>query len=217
MPYAKTTWVDNAEPAISAAALNNIENTIDSERTFPTAAGTATALTVTAYHFTLTAGVSLTFIAAADNASGATTLNVNSLGAKSLYKPNTTVAPRLIAGRAYTAWYNGTNFYVLEQDDSFKVAAVSASRALTLADAGAVLYTNGSGNITITVPLNASVPFPIGTRIIVYSQMASDTIFYSDGFLFSVSANKKISALNGQVELIKFGTDNWFLSGDLKA
>lgn len=217
--YIKTTWVEGAEPGITAAALNNIENTIDSERTIPAAGGTATAITATAYHFTLTTGVCIIFIAAADNGSAPTTINVNSLGAKSIYKPGTTVAPRIIAGRVYALWYNGTSFYVNETDDTVKVTAISSSRALTLADAGSYLYVNGTGAVTITIPTHASVPFPIGTRIVVYSQMSYDVIFYGDQppVLLSLNAYKKISGLNGRVELVKILNDYWMLSGDLKA
>lgn len=110
MPYAETTWVDGGAPSISAAKLNNIEDAIVSLRDFPTAGGTANAITVTAYHFSLTAGASLTFIAAADN-TAATTLNVNGLGAKNFYKPGTTDKPYIKSGEAITAWYDGTSFF----------------------------------------------------------------------------------------------------------
>jgi hypothetical protein len=110
MPYAETTWVDGGAPSISAAKLNNIEDAIVSLRDFPTAGGTANAITVTAYHFSLTTGASLTFIAAADN-TAATTLNVNGLGAKNFYKPGTTDKPYIKSGEAITAWYDGTSFF----------------------------------------------------------------------------------------------------------
>lgn len=77
------------------------------------ASGTGTAITlsmpsVTAY----TANMKLTFIASADNSDGATTVDINSLGAKNLYKPNTTTAPNLKSGKPYTVWYDGTNFFL---------------------------------------------------------------------------------------------------------
>lgn len=52
-----------------------------------------------------------TFIASANNSGAATTININTLGAKNLYMPNTTTAPNLISGKPYIVWYNGTNFY----------------------------------------------------------------------------------------------------------
>lgn len=69
---------------------------------FETAGGTATAITLTIPN--LADGVSKTFIASASNNSVATTIN-----GKSLYKPNTTTAPTLIPGKAYTVWYNASS------------------------------------------------------------------------------------------------------------
>jgi hypothetical protein len=81
-------------------------------RTYPTAGGTATAITLTTGYFELTAGRGFTFIASADNSGAATTINADGLGAKSVYKPGGTDAPAIISGKAYTVWYNGTNFFV---------------------------------------------------------------------------------------------------------
>lgn len=69
---------------------------------YVTAGGTATAITLSLP--TLVNGYSKTFIATANNSGTATTIN-----GKSLYKPGTTAAPNLIAGKAYTVWYNSTN------------------------------------------------------------------------------------------------------------
>ena len=76
--------------------------TILADSKFETAGGTATVITLTIPN--LVDGVSKTFIASASNNSAATTIN-----GKSLYKPNTTTAPTLIAGKAYTIWYSPSN------------------------------------------------------------------------------------------------------------
>ncbi len=68
---------------------------------YQTAGGTATAITLTMQ--TLVNGYFKTFIASANNSGAATTIN-----GKKLYKPGTTTAPNLIAGKAYTVWYNST-------------------------------------------------------------------------------------------------------------
>lgn len=52
---------------------------------------------------TLTDGYPITFIASINNGGSATTINN-----KKLYKPNTTTAPTLIAGKAYAVWYDST-------------------------------------------------------------------------------------------------------------
>jgi len=69
------------------------------DETYQVATGTATALIVPMA--TLVNGYSKTFIASANNGAAATTIN-----SKRLYKPSTVIAPTLIAGKAYTVWYN---------------------------------------------------------------------------------------------------------------
>ena len=76
-------------------------NTQLSDMVYQVATGTATALTLTTQ--TLVNGYAKTFIASANNSGVATTIN-----GKPLYKPGTTTAPNLIAGKAYTVWYNST-------------------------------------------------------------------------------------------------------------
>ncbi|MBC2478145.1 hypothetical protein HGI39_26435, partial [Clostridium beijerinckii] len=73
-----------------------------SDMVYQTAGGTGTALTLT-INGTLKNGYPITFIASANNGGAATTIN-----GKKLYKPATTVAPNLIAEKAYTVWYNAT-------------------------------------------------------------------------------------------------------------
>lgn len=69
------------------------------------AAGSATAITLN--NVTLANGFTVTFVVAANNNGTATTIN-----GKNLYKPGGTAAPKLIAGRAVTVWYNGTHFFI---------------------------------------------------------------------------------------------------------
>ena len=109
----KTDWtpVDGILPTDLNRIEGNIEN-LATLRTYPTATGTGTAIAVTTGYFELIAGRSFTFIASANNSGAATTINADGTGAKNLYKPNTTAAPTIISGKAYTVWYNGTSFFV---------------------------------------------------------------------------------------------------------
>lgn len=87
-------------------------------QTYETAGGTGTAITITAFEFVN--GLSRTFIASANNAGAATTLN-----GKPIYKPNTTIAPNIVAGKAYTVWYNtvGVCFFLKASAEGNAVAA----------------------------------------------------------------------------------------------
>ena len=70
---------------------------------YQTAGGTGTAITL-AISETLVNGLPVNFIASAANSGVATTINT-----KPLYKPNTTTAPNLVAGKPVTAIYNLTS------------------------------------------------------------------------------------------------------------
>lgn len=85
---------------------------------YPTAGGTATAITLTLP--TLTNGYAKTFIALANNGGSATTIN-----GVPLYKPGTTTAPNLIAGKAYTVWYNSATpcFFIKASAEGSAVAS----------------------------------------------------------------------------------------------
>lgn len=206
MPYAKVTWVDGSAPNISATNLNNIENTIDSERTFPTATGTGTAILVTAYHFSLTAGVALTFVASANNSGSATTLNVNSLGAKSVYKPGGTAAPTIISGKAYTVWYNGTNFFVKAAAEGTAVAA----RVLT----GYTFSNDSDTGISGSMPnragnVNAVSSHRDGTSIHVipaqgYTDGSDDASVITDADFVTgnIKSGANIFGLDGKTEVV---------------
>jgi hypothetical protein len=93
---ANVTMTDGstAQDAIAAQKADNL---------YQPAGGTATVITLT-IKGVLTNGYPIAFIATANNNGAATTIN-----GKHLYKPNTTISPTLIAGKAYTVWYNSSS------------------------------------------------------------------------------------------------------------
>lgn len=97
----------------------------------------------------------------------------------------------------------------------------TADYTLTIVDSGKTIYMAGgtAGNNDITVPLNASVAFPTGTRIEVVQTGSAQTSFVpvSGVTINSKFSNRKISARYGGATLIKTGTDTWLLIGDLTA
>jgi hypothetical protein len=118
----KTDW--KGSDALTANDVNRIEGNIETNSTiadWPTATGTTT-IEVAAPHFELKAGKSLTFIAGGNNNSNPTTININGLGAKNLYKANTSEAPLIKTGRAYSVWYSGTDFFVKASAEGDAVA-----------------------------------------------------------------------------------------------
>jgi hypothetical protein len=167
MSYSKTNWTDAVTP-VSATNLNKIEQgitDIDTLRKYLTAGGTGTVITVTAAHFDLTDGASVTFIASAGNSGAATTLNVNGLGAKSVYKPGGTTAPTIISGKAYTLWYSSTggNFFTKASAEGNAVVAnvLAGSTFSNDNDTGLIGTMTEMGTVAITPTANAQV-FPSG-------------------------------------------------------
>jgi len=93
------------------------------------------------------------------------------------------------------------------------------SYTLTLSDAGKLILLNNSSAITLTVPSNSSVPFPIGTQIdIVQAGTGKVSINPATGVnINSQSGNRSIAAQWVGVSLIKIDTDTWLLLGNLIA
>lgn len=97
------TEIQNARGAFpNLKARLDDSDTYLKDLVYQTAGGTATAITLT-INGTLKTGYPITFIASANNGGAATTIN-----SKPVYKPGTTTAPKFIAGKAYTVWYNSS-------------------------------------------------------------------------------------------------------------
>ena len=93
----------------------------------------------------------------------------------------------------------------------------ATSYTLVLGDAYELIEMEVSTANTLTIPTNASVPFPLGTQILV-SQLGTGqtTITPAVGVTLRSSGGKtKTAAQYSMCTLIKRGTDEWYLSGDL--
>lgn len=97
--------------------------------------------------------------------------------------------------------------------------AQTTSYTLVLADAGKLVEMNSGSAITLTIPTNASVPFPTGTKIDVLRVGAGDvTIAGAGGVTVNSEGSKlKINSQWQAVTLIKRATDIWVVIGALKA
>ena len=96
----------------------------------------------------------------------------------------------------------------------------STPYTLVLSDADKMVEMNVATANQVTVPLNSSVAFPIGTQIMVSQYGAGQTTIapVSAGVtLRSVGGWLKIAAQYGIVTLAKVGTDEWYVYGALTA
>lgn len=89
---------------------------------------------------------------------------------------------------------------------------------LQLTDDGKYIEKNDSSGVTVTIPLNSSVAFPVGTQIVVIQTGAGQTTFAgAAGVTVNATPGLKLRAQWSSCVLLKRGTDSWVLLGDLAA
>lgn len=92
------------------------------------------------------------------------------------------------------------------------------SYTLILSDAGKLIEMGKATAQTLTIPTNASVAFPVGTKIDVMQTGAGETTIAGAGVTInSEGAKLKLNAQWAAATLIKRGTDTWVVIGSLKA
>lgn len=97
-------------------------------------------------------------------------------------------------------------------------AQTSTSYTLVLGDGGALVTLTNAAAITLTVPTNASVAFPVGSHIMLAQMGAGQvTVAAAGGVSVFADPGLKIAAQYGGAELIKTATDTWLLVGRLAA
>jgi hypothetical protein len=98
---------------------------------------------------------------------------------------------------------------------------ITTTYTLVLADQGKMIEGNFSTDLVITVPLNLSVAFPIGTEIsFVMRNTGTVQIVGESGFSGTVTVNSAgglniISTQYGVASLVKVDTNEWYLYGNL--
>ena len=93
----------------------------------------------------------------------------------------------------------------------------TASYTLALTDASKIVEMNPSATATVTVPLNSSVAFPIGTEIAIfnYSNYTINIAATSGVTIRSLGGYLSIYSQYTGATLIKRGTDEWYLIGSI--
>jgi hypothetical protein len=99
------------------------------------------------------------------------------------------------------------------------VRTLTGSHTVELADLGKIISMNVSTANTLTIPLDTTVNFPVGSTIEILQYGAGQTtIAGTVGVTVrSVNSNKKISARYGIAKLMKLATNDWLITGDLSA
>jgi hypothetical protein len=93
--------------------------------------------------------------------------------------------------------------------------SVDTTGTLVLGDAGGVILLDGE----LTVPLAASVAFPLWTRVDVIATGAGATIVGAEGVTVTPTTgfDAEIAADGAMVTLVKVATNSWRLVGSLAA
>jgi hypothetical protein len=113
-----------------------------------------------------------------------------------------------------------TQAYVVETANLPSVLVNDGSHTLQLADIGRTIRVVAATNDrTVTIPTNASVPFPVGTRVNVanwYSTGFAVSLAPAGGVSFYTKGDARTLAAPGAgATLEKVGTDEWWAVGDL--
>jgi hypothetical protein len=104
-------------------------------------------------------------------------------------------------------------------DDKLRLLSKSENYTLVFADGGKSINVSSSDPVNITIPLNSSVPFPVGQRIdIIRSGEGLVHLIAEEGVTInSRNGNTYLSTQYSAATITKVGTDSWILVGDLSA
>ena len=108
----------------------------------------------------------------------------------------------------------------LKQDKSQTInAQTGTTYTLVLTDAGKIVTLSNAAAITLTVPTNASVAFPVGTSIDLIQLAAGQFTVTGAGppTISKSMATAKSRTQYSVMTVIKIATDIWVLTGDAAA
>ena len=110
-----------------------------------------------------------------------------------------------------------TNSKVKAEQASSSINTITASATLALENAGKFHNVASNNAITITIPTNSSVAFPIGTEMEFCRNGGGAVTFVgaSGVTVSSIDSQKSISDTYGCAALKKLAADTWLLTGSL--
>lgn len=107
----------------------------------------------------------------------------------------------------WLTWYDGSSWIM----NQAAVNYTGTTDTLALTDAERTLYYSNASQVTVTVPTNASVAFPVGTRIVVYSTGAGGITLTTTSL--TILGTNVTCAQYEAMYLEKYATDSWIVIG----
>lgn len=100
-----------------------------------------------------------------------------------------------------------------------EVVQQTGNYTLALSDSGKIIRVNSSSALSVTVPPNDTIAFPIGAQVgIIRQGTGAVTLVQGAGVAIrSIDSKKKIKGQYSSAALLKIGTDEWILVGSLEA
>jgi len=96
--------------------------------------------------------------------------------------------------------------------------AQTVSYTLVLADDGKIIECSSSSALTLTVPANNDVAFPIGTQIMLIQTGSGQlTVAGAGGVTVNATPGLKLRTQWSAATLLKRATNTWLLTGDVTA
>ena len=132
---------------------------------------------------------------------------------------------KLAPNKSIQFWYDSTSsrwrVVGVEDDAATRVSILAKTASYTLAnyDNGKFITMDSASNITLTIPTNATVAFPVGTVItVVRTNTGKVNIAGSGGVTVnSADGDLYLRARYSAATLTKTATDTWLVTGDLTA
>lgn len=98
-------------------------------------------------------------------------------------------------------------------NDAAAVTYTTTTSTLALTDARQLIYYSNAALVTVTVPTNATVAFPIGTRMVLMSTGAGGLTLTTTSLTPLPSTAKKTISQGEAIYLEKVATDTWAIIG----
>lgn len=99
-----------------------------------------------------------------------------------------------------------------------QTTTTTGAYTLLLGDDGKIVEMNNASGTNLTVPLNSTAAFPIGSQITILQTGAGQTtVVGAGGVTVNGTPGLKLRAQWSAATLVKRGTDTWVLIGDLSA